>query len=377
MRSKILQTVFSGIVTLTVVLSSSGCKSTTTSSKPLRVSKDREFTEFFRRTNGWVAGDGAMSVPLSDGRSLWLFGDSHIDSLDPKTHTIPCLFQARNAGLVQNRGSFQDATTLVGSGPGFRSFFKRQPENDPWFWPLLGFEEKNSLYVYLAELQQKGTGNFGFANTGHDYIARMKLPELKVTEYIPAPHFDGRGFGLGFVKENDGYIYTFGTKGGKQGIELCAARFKPETIDRDWTFWDGQEWTTIVTNAAPVFRTYVVSLSVCKIRNKYLLIGSGLSVRCDMGRDIFTSTSDSPTGPFSPMKKIYTIDDTRDGHYPFFYLPMAHPEFINDKDELLVTYSINGYEPCFPACVNGRANPDHYRPRAIRVPLKLIDPNFN
>ncbi len=354
-----------------------GCKSPSPPSATLHVSKDHEFTEFFRRTNGWVAGDGAMSVPISDGRSLWLFGDSHIDSFNPKTGTIPCLFQARNAGIVQQKNSFKDAETLVGTGPGFRSFFRREPVNDPWFWPLLGFEHKNSLYVYLTELRQKGTGTFGFENTGRDFIARMELPELKVAEYIPAPHFDGRGFGLGFVKEKDGYIYTYGSKGTKAGIELYVARFKPDTINRDWTYWNGESWTANITNVASISRSFVVSLSVCKIRNKYLLIGSGLSVRCDMGRDIFVSTSDSPTGPFSPMKKIYTIDDTRDGHYPFFYLPMAHPEFMNKKDELLLTYSINGYEPCFPVCVKGRAIPDHYRPKAIRVPLKLIDPGFD
>jgi hypothetical protein len=37
-----------------------------------------------------------------------------------------------------------------------------------------------------------------------------------------------------------------------------------------------------------------------------------------------------------------------------------------------VTYSINGYEPCVSACVRGRAIPDHYRPKAIRVPLDQI-----
>src|SRR5262245_33869124 len=63
---------------------------------------DAAFTDFFRRTNGWTAGDGAISIPLSDGRVLWLFGDSHLDDLDPKTGTMPCLFQCRNAGLLQN-----------------------------------------------------------------------------------------------------------------------------------------------------------------------------------------------------------------------------------------------------------------------------------
>src|SRR5438046_10044486 len=70
-------------------------------SKPEQAHKDRSFTEFCRRTSGWTAGDGAVSVPLSDGRVLWLFGDSHVDDYDQATGTMPCLFQVRNAGLVQ------------------------------------------------------------------------------------------------------------------------------------------------------------------------------------------------------------------------------------------------------------------------------------
>jgi hypothetical protein len=64
------------------------------------------------------------------------------------------------------------------------------------------------------------------------------------------------------------------------------------------------------------------------------------------------------------------------GHYPFFYLPIPHPEYINANDELLLTYSINGYGTCIPSCVNNRFNPTMYRPRGIRIPLKLIDPSL-
>src|ERR1044071_5224541 len=83
--------------------------------------KDSEFTEFFRRSSGWTAGDGALSVPLTDGSALWLFGDSHVDDIDPVTKTMPCLFQTRNAALLQQKDDFRNPRTLVGTGPGFRS----------------------------------------------------------------------------------------------------------------------------------------------------------------------------------------------------------------------------------------------------------------
>src|SRR5947208_672291 len=92
---------------------------------PAGVRIDAQATAFFQRTNGWVAGDGAISVPLSrtSGKHavLWLFGDSHLDDLDAKNGTVACLFQCRNAGLLQEQGSWQNAITLAGERPGFRS----------------------------------------------------------------------------------------------------------------------------------------------------------------------------------------------------------------------------------------------------------------
>src|SRR4030095_2106298 len=88
------------------------------------VHKDAAFTQFFRQSSGWVAGDGAISVPLSDGRVLWLFGDSHIDDYDPATGTVPCLFQTRNAAIIHQKTDLQTPATLIGRGPGFRSLFK-------------------------------------------------------------------------------------------------------------------------------------------------------------------------------------------------------------------------------------------------------------
>ena len=87
-------------------------------SGPPAAHKDQTFTDFFRRTSGWVAGDGALSVPLPDGRVLWLFGDSHVDDFDPASGTIPCLFQTRNAALLHQTNDLRNARMIM-----FDSFF--------------------------------------------------------------------------------------------------------------------------------------------------------------------------------------------------------------------------------------------------------------
>jgi hypothetical protein len=338
--------------------------------------KDATFTEFFRRSSGWIAGDGALSVPLSDDRALWLFGDSHVDDLDPITGTMPCLFQTRNAAFIHKTNDLQNVQTLIGPGPGFRSWFKNSTNESEWFWPGCGFQDNGNVYVYLAALRKtSGQGSFAFESKGIDYWAKIKFPEMEVVSYIPFPSFNGIVFGQGFVKEGE-YVYAFGQKPRHLGCDIYAARFKRGKPEEKWDFWDGKKWTGSVSNAAVIAQGRSTSVHICKVKNKFLLTTSAFSVGCDQGREIFIGTSPRATGPFTQLKKIYSVDDTFHGHYPFFYFAVAHPEFINAQQELLVTYSINNYEPCLPACTNGRAIPDHYRPKAIRVPLKLIDSEF-
>lgn len=343
-------------------------------SSPAPAHQDPAFTEFFRQTNGWAAGDVATSIPLSDGRVLWLFGDSYIDQFDAKTGTFPCLFDAHNAVLLQSTNNPIHPRTLRNSKSGDRSFFRppAAPKGEFWpcFWPGAGFQDGDTVYVYLTVMQKTAQGGmWGFKAIGQ-YWAKLAFPEMKVAGYVELPSFNGIYFWCGFVKdEKSDYTYAFGARQNFTVGDVYVARFPTKNPEGQWFFWDGKNWNPNVTNAAVIAQGTSTSVNVCKVKDKFLLTTSQFSVACDQGREIYLSVSDSPTGPFSPRKKIFTVEDTMNGHHPFFYLAVAHPEFINASNELLITYCINGYEPCVPTCVNGRMNPDYYRPRAIRLPL--------
>ncbi len=342
--------------------------------------KDAAFTEFFRRTNGLVAGDGGISVPLSDGAVLWLFGDSHIDDLNPTNGTLPCLFQVRNAALLQQSNG---TTTLISGNPR-GSFIRTATDEKLWFWPQAGFQSTGgTIYIYTMKLQRagKGGGMFDFRAVSRHW-AKIERSDLAGSadgnmESVPVTfsrlqNFRDIEFGCGFSQEADGYTYTFGVKAGKKDNNICVARFLSIRPEGRWTFWDGKRWTAAVSQAKAIGYGASTSLSVCKVNGRWLALSSAFSIACDQGKAIYASVSTNLTGPFSPPQKIYEIDDVVDGHYPFFYLPEAHPESVNSKNEILVTYSINGYDPCFPTCKDGRMNPDYYRVKAIRLPLSLV-----
>lgn len=344
-----------------------------------KVYQDEDITRFFNRSQGWIASDGALTVPLTDGSSLWLMGDSHFSDFDPVTGTVPCLFQVRNCVLLQPRGdwNWMHTTTFIGKGPGIKSYFKLNP-SDTWFsWPNAGVQIGDTIYVYCSNLKKVSNGTFGWGSGGLDMWGKIKYPEMKVVAYSPLPDCGGVAFGFSMIKdEKAGYVYVYGCKLVVTAGKLYVARFPIKDPNEKWTFWDGTGWNTDVSKMASIGKAPSNSVSMCKIKNRYLLFTSEFSVGCDQGKRIFVATASSPVGPFSSHRVIYSIPDNKNGHSPFFYGVFAHPEMVNSKDELLVTYDINGYDKCATDCVNGRSDPNVYRPRGIRVPLKLIDPSL-
>jgi len=145
-----------------------------------QVYKDSTAINFFRRTSGWIASDGGFTIPLSDGRSLWLMGDSHINDYDLATGTVPCLFQVRNAALLQpaNDWIWQHTETFIGNGPGIKSYLKNNPDDKYFTWPSTGIQLKDTVYIYCNNLKNEGRGAFGFAPAGNDFTAKIKFPGI-------------------------------------------------------------------------------------------------------------------------------------------------------------------------------------------------------
>jgi hypothetical protein len=346
------------------------------SESPLIVYKDAAFTNFFKRTTGFIAGDVAYSIALPNQKVLWLFGDSYIDSYDATTQTVPCLFQVNNCALLHNANDLVNAQTLIGNQVGKKSLYKIFPDaSNKQLWVGNGYLLNDTIYQYLQGITITNTsGNFGFVINGQDFIGKMKYPEMTVVDYAPLPAMDSIFFGSAIIKDDvAGWVYAYGVKTMGLGSNVYLARFKANTPTLHWEFYTGTNWSTNLAHKQPIAQGASYSVQVSKIKNKYVLLTSYFSVGCDQGNEIHSRIADKPEGPFINDKKIWQVNDSLQGHLPFFYFPVAHPEFINAKNELLVTYCINGYEPCIAACSNGRRDPNTYRPKAIRVPLALID----
>lgn len=139
--------------------------------------RDSLVTGFFDRDSGWIASDGSFSIPLSDGRDLWAMNDSYINNFDTVAGTTPCLFQVRNAALVQpmNNWNWTATHTLIGNGPGIPSLFKNNSNDNYLLWPTGGYQHGDTVYVYNSNIMNF-SGGLGFTSGGNDFPADSVSP---------------------------------------------------------------------------------------------------------------------------------------------------------------------------------------------------------
>ncbi len=345
--------------------------------------KDEVFTEYFRRTTGWTASDGTISVNLLNGKTMWLMGDSYIDNYIEEDNTIPCLFQVRNSILVQDISEPSEIITILDNG---QTGVNRTPvklQSDPsYFWPAHGYVKGDTAITFWQQ--------YSGADMTHvqNYVAKIYTPgfsdassikELKALS-LPAEY----EFGTSVVVDSAAqFIYLYGFKKDWIIFRPYIARFPiGQDVLKPWEFFDGLEWTSDVNSVEQIMAStsdYVSpSFSVLKLQEKYYMISQDVGfLTCGLGRDIYSWESESPEGPFTNKKLLYTIEDKFNGEYMITYNATAHPEFIKNN-ELLISYNVNG--ACTNYCqdpFNNRYDADLYRPKFIRVPLDYIDPTLN
>jgi len=353
---------------------------------------DREVTDWFRPTTGWIAGDGGSSLKLSNGKIVWAFGDSHYN--DYKDGTVICLFNTRNLVRVQmaehnfNPEPPNAATLKSPLGP---FTYRSHPDIPGSFnWPSPFVEVNGYVYNLLANFRQGEGGTWSY--NGPPALGKMDIHTLDPASitYHQIQDVDTIDFAGGFAHGDDGYIYVFGFKHAPDQPHyiqnMYVARFQADSIDAGiWNFWNGSDWnSTDARDAAPVHQG--IAAHVVRIGNKYVRSGvrnTAFWYPCvpdEEARKVWVSTSDSPVGPWTPEKWVYTINEAYHGAIPTFYGGWPSAANLNDRNEMLIIYSINGYKPnCgIPeTCVENRMNPDiMYRPRAIRVPLELLGSGF-
>lgn len=366
---------------------------------PLRVVRDNECNEMFRRRSGggWYSGDGTYSIPL-DGddsfgsskktKTFWLFSDTHIcDDLDTKTfevigdrminHSVAIMNETNNKKPNFNDMSFRW---------GYKGDFSCTNIFGERMWALDGISIDNTIYIFM--LQKDGDGNSG--------VWQVQIPikdndiDLKNYKKRHTPLFYKDKdveirLGIAILDNTrmsgslnpDGYVYVYGVKR-KPNLaprDLIVARVKREDfIDFSlWEYYDGKDWisdfgilqsdTVGFSNVKDMaFHCSVTPLSTGIYKGKYMLI----NMKRQKQPVVVYRIGETPIGPWSESIPCHYVDEVEayDIRENLVYNAKAHPH-LSEKNELLVSYCVNVNQPDI------KTN-DKNRARFIRIKLDEI-----
>ena len=331
-----------------------------------KVYKDSLFDQRFEMYGpGFTGGDATYSVPLPDGRIVWIFGDTFIGPITPElTRKKTDPLYIRNCFVMQQ--GEQMNILHQGKHEEFKSMIipmevenGEKTELDIWFWPGDGFVQDNKLKVFLSKFHQakKGMWGFEFIET---VLVEYSLPDLTNEKKIKIPYSKKNGVHYGHsLYEDEDFLYVYGLGNGKPHV----ARTKYAEISTYWEFFDGMAWTSDPKLSKPMVEINgSEQFSVLKLRNKYVLITQygGLS------RKVYSFISETPYGPWEKEQLLFETPIAYPNQNLFTYNALAHPQFTS-KDNLLVSYNTNSME-----LEDHFTNAGIYRPRFMRVPIDMI-----
>lgn len=343
--------------------------------------RDDRVVRFFNRNSssmGSVAFDEGTSIPLSNGKVLWVTQDAWDGaSLQPNgKFSCNSFFSYGNSILIQPSAGNWDAVstpnmTRDSSAQGRpKQMCDIQPGNT-FAWPGPGVEIGNHVYIQCGE----GSG-LSLSNQSLYDLTENAGTKWQVKRTTPAG-MSGQSainYAAGMVKAADGYVYVFGAQATGFGYtnNVHVARF-PISNPQSWTFWNGGSWVSSpVTGDGARITDALGTAAVAYVNGKYVMVTMDQGFNCDNSRNIYTATATSPTGPFSVRKQVYTIKEYLYGNYARYYTPAIHPESVNGRNELLVTYCLNFSACGVEDCVDGYLDPYFYRVKGIRVPYGKI-----
>lgn len=317
-----------------------------------------------------TAGDGMYSIALPDGRSIFLMGDSFVCPVVNGSRPATA-HMYRNTYIVYDPKTETAKGIYDTNGPNTSAAVPPEyPWENKWYWPLHGFVDGDTLYIFQSLMYMGSEGMWGFAFERVNLLT-YSLPDIKLIEDKPINFYSKQEIHYGAAAMNNGdYFYIYAQVDLENGLEpktaVYCARATKDNIRGNWEYYNGHDWTISSADAAPLEGLSSVPVSsqfnVFKLRDKYVLFTENKKLWV---HEIYTFTSDTPYGPWSHKKVIYTVPEFSDANL-MCYNAMAHPQFEKDG-MILITYDMNTSDGNQQA-----ADVSTYRPRFIWIDIDKI-----
>lgn len=133
----------------------------------------------FPYRDGWLGGDAAYSIPLSDSETVWLFGDTFVGKPGQADRQGSAFVHNSVAVSRCHAGGRWEIDYAWGHAPdGTPHAFLERPVPETWWWLFDGFLHDGKLYLGLLEVERippSGPLAMPFGFTGVQ-LARISNP---------------------------------------------------------------------------------------------------------------------------------------------------------------------------------------------------------
>jgi hypothetical protein len=332
----------------------------------------------FPLKDGWLGGDGDISIPLESSKTPWIFNDTYVGKKEQTSRS--------GSKMIPN------SVAIMACGPNGQStikyFWKDQYTDHPKpifesytsryrYWPCAAFMNGNTLYVLLLKIGPKPDAApddiFNFKGVGMS-LAKISDPiattpdQWKIELFPWSRVLDPDVWGCSAVE--GGYLYMF-VKGEKQPatlIRLSLDEVESPEGHTEYYAKDGQWKTGVPSDDARVVLDGDPGYTVCyhaDLKQWIMVCGPGF-----INNRIRIRTASTLIGPWSEEQVIYECPEQTPGSASFekdkfCYFGREHIEFYNAKNRtLLLTYDCNSAD--FSKAVSDNSI---YSPRTLFIPL--------
>ena len=347
----------------------------------LAMAESRHFdcTPSFSLKTPWQGADAAYSIPLKDGRDVWIFGDTlygkdrHVEGNEP-------MMVHNSIGISTcKQGKWDLSYHIKRDAKGdFDSYFKPQRNDGTYYWALDGVEYNHELWITLLCVRNKPNSDafaLGFEVCGTD-LARVSGiesdPQQWKIKYYPlveeSVHASPSASTL--IDGDNLYIYTLYEQGSRPQI-LTRIPLKGLNDPKGNLQYLGNDdqWHNGID---PAKAKAVMNKGASEMSVRYHPeLKKWVAVLVDpqlFSDKILFRTAPAMSGPWTDGDVIYRIpilqkDNAKHDPDTFCYAGKGHPEF-EKPGQLLFTYVCNTMKP-----KKLETEPYIYFPQVVQLPM--------
>lgn len=331
--------------------------------------------------NGWQGADVGYSIPLKDGRDIWIFGDTLYGKQRVVHGDAPQMVHSSLGISTCEAGKWKVRYFLRRDAKGQPVSFFHEQHPGTYYWAMGGFRTGSDVWITLLCVRPAPAESLamGFATCGTDLARLSDLgpdPLKWKVKYYPLVADGAKAYPSATSVVTGGYaeifaLYETGTRPllasriPLSGLSDPKGNLEYMARDGKWNKgFDPANALEVMTKGSPE-----LSIVYHPELHKWLAV---MFEPDGFSRNILLKSAPSPTGPWTAGQVIYKVPEM-DPNLPgydkdtFCYAGKEHPEF--EHGDMVFTYACNSF-----AMHKLATDLDIYFPRAVRMPMpKLKD----